>query len=242
LEVGFGAGTDFIQWLRVGAQVSGIDLTPEALQNVTNRVKVYELPPPESIQVADAENLPFPSGTFDLGYSFGVLHHTPDTMRAIGELTRVVKPGGDIKIMLYNRHSIWCLNLWIRYALLRGRPWKPFAWTLWNFNESVGTKAFTRRELREMLSQVGWEDVHVRTEVTSADYLGASAFPPLNWFYRIAIRLAGVRECWRPRYYASRVNDPITGRQPTERERPKGNFFSGNPLGLYHCISAKKRG
>src|SRR5438552_1625686 len=83
LEVGFGAGTDFIQWLRVGARASGIDLTQEALNNLTHRIRVYNLPAPESIQVADAENLPFESNTFDLGYSFGVLHASPNTEKAL---------------------------------------------------------------------------------------------------------------------------------------------------------------
>ena len=44
LEVGFGAGTDFIQWLRAGARTSGIDLTPEALENVRHRIQTYDLP------------------------------------------------------------------------------------------------------------------------------------------------------------------------------------------------------
>src|ERR1039457_5927786 len=73
LEVGFGAGTDFIQWLRAGALASGVDLTPEALENLTRRVEAYQLPAPEQIMVADAEQLPFPADSFDLGYSFGVL-------------------------------------------------------------------------------------------------------------------------------------------------------------------------
>src|SRR6185369_9503746 len=40
LEVGFGAGTDFIQWLRAGARASGIDLTQQALDHLRNRIKV----------------------------------------------------------------------------------------------------------------------------------------------------------------------------------------------------------
>ena len=60
LEVGFGAGTDFIQWVRAGAFASGVDLTQEALDNLEHRIKVYELPFPEKIQLADAERLPFP--------------------------------------------------------------------------------------------------------------------------------------------------------------------------------------
>src|SRR5258706_4975316 len=115
LEVGFGAGTDFIQWLRAGAVASGIDLTPEALDNLTHRIAVYQLPPPASIQVADAEKLPFESNRFDLGYSFGVLHHTPNTELALQELVRVVRPGGEVKVMLYNRHSIYAVNQWVKH-------------------------------------------------------------------------------------------------------------------------------
>src|SRR5260221_5083759 len=59
LEVGFGAGTDFIQWLRAGAIASGIDLTEEALANLGHRIQIYNLPDAESLQVGDAENLPF---------------------------------------------------------------------------------------------------------------------------------------------------------------------------------------
>src|SRR6185503_9615208 len=97
LEVGFGAGTDFIQWLRAGAQASGIDLTPEALDNLTHRIAAYQLPAPEQIMVADAAQLPFESNSFDLAYSFGVLHHSPYCERAVTELVRVVQPGGEIK-------------------------------------------------------------------------------------------------------------------------------------------------
>jgi SAM-dependent methyltransferase len=105
--------------LRGGARASGIDLTEEALENVRQRIETYNLPAPEELNVADAENQPFPSDSFDLGYSFGVLHHTPDTERALRELVRVIRPGGELKVMLYNRHSIYILNRWVRFALLR---------------------------------------------------------------------------------------------------------------------------
>jgi SAM-dependent methyltransferase len=161
VEVGFGAGTDFIQWLRAGAIASGIDLTEEALANLTHRIEAYELPRPERIQVGDAENLPFESGTFDLGYSYGVLHHTPNTEKAVGELVRVVKPGGEIKIMLYNRYSLCALHVWVRFALLKGRPWKSLRWALWNHQESICTKAYTKGEVRRMLSGLGMTDIRV---------------------------------------------------------------------------------
>src|SRR5438132_9120231 len=58
LEVGFGASTDFIQWLRAGASASGVDLTEEALAHLNHRIRIYDLPAPECLKVADAENLP----------------------------------------------------------------------------------------------------------------------------------------------------------------------------------------
>jgi ubiquinone/menaquinone biosynthesis C-methylase UbiE len=195
LEVGFGAGTDFIQWLRAGAIVSGIDLTEEALANLMHRIKVYGLPEPECIKVADAENLPFESGSFDLGYSWGVLHHTPNTEKAVSELVRVVRPGGEVKMMLYNRRSLCAFHHWVKYALLRGHPWRSFGDVLWHHLESIGTKSYTRRELRQMLVPMGLTDIRIETFVTAYDYLPWKRFPfsILNGALGVIIALSGNR-------------------------------------------------
>lgn len=231
LEVGYGAGTDFIQWLRAGARATGIDLTQEAHDNLTHRIQVYGLPSPEFIGLGDAENLPFPSDSFDLGYSFGVLHHSPNTETAVKELVRIVRPGGEIKIMLYNRNSIWVYNHWIKFALLQGKPWKSLRWVLWNHMESVGTKAYTRKELRNMLAPMPLEQITVRTEMTAADYLSASAFKPLNLLGRTALWLAGDRPNWQ-------VEDC---RKELGPRKHKGRVeFFGNRMGFFHCISARK--
>ncbi len=177
LEVGFGAGTDFIQWLRAGAVASGVDLTEEALANLTHRIQIYGLPDPEFIKVADAEKLPFDSDRFDLGYSWGVLHHTPDTEKSIKELVRVIKPGGEMKIMLYNRISLCSLHHWIKYALLKGKPWRSFRDVLWYHMESVGTKSYTRGELYKMLAPMGLTNIEIQTFATSYDYLPWKKFP-----------------------------------------------------------------
>jgi len=177
LEVGFGAGTDFIQWLRAGALASGVDLTEEALENLTHRIKVYDLPPPQCLKVADAENLPFPSNFFDLGYSWGVLHHTPDTEKAISELVRVVRPGGEIKLMLYNRRSLFAFKSWLKHAALKGRPWRSVRWVLWHCIESIGTKGYTKSEVNRMLAPLGLTAVRMETFLTHADRLARKTFP-----------------------------------------------------------------
>jgi len=242
LEVGFGAGTDFLQWVRAGADVTGIDLTQEALDNLTNRIRQYHLTCPKTLKIGDAEKLPFDDNTFDLGYSFGVLHHSPDTEKAIKELVRVVRPGGEIKIMVYNRRSIWALNQWVKHALLRGRPWKTFAWVLWRYNESLGTKSYTRQELAQLFLALPLEEIHIRTEITAADYLSSSAFPPLNWMYRLAIGCAGWTFPWRPEHYVQRADDPDIKRDyGSESYLPPKVSFAGNCLGFFHCISARKK-
>jgi ubiquinone/menaquinone biosynthesis C-methylase UbiE len=177
LEVGFGAGTDFVQWLRAGARVSGIDLTEEALANIRHRIEVYGLPQPENLQVGDAENLPFPSNTFDLGYSWGVLHHTPDTAKALAELVRVVRPGGEIKVMLYNRHGLYAWKMWAKHALLKGRPWRTLRWVLWNRVESIGTKGYTQKELERMLRPLGLTDIRMERFITNNDRVVRRHFP-----------------------------------------------------------------
>lgn len=168
LEVGIGAGTDFVQWLRAGATATGVDLTEEAVEHVRRRLELEGLSA-EELRVADSEHLPFADNAFDLVYSWGVIHHSPNTSKALAEIVRVVKPGGTVKVMIYHRHSIEALFFWVKYALLRFRPWKSLQWVLANHMESKGTKAFTVREVRRMLSALPVATMRVWTQLTVHD-------------------------------------------------------------------------
>jgi SAM-dependent methyltransferase len=103
LEIGCGIGTDGAQFAKAGAQYTGVDLTDAAIDLARKRFEIDGLR--GDFRVADAENLDFADESFDLVYSHGVLHHTPDTARAVREIHRVLKPGGRAIVMLYHRGS-----------------------------------------------------------------------------------------------------------------------------------------
>ena len=103
LEIGCGLGTDGIQFAKAGADYTGVDLTQAAVDLASRNFMLRGLQ--GAFRTADAENLDFPDNSFDLVYSHGVLHHTPDTARSIREVYRVLRPGGQAIVMLYHRHS-----------------------------------------------------------------------------------------------------------------------------------------
>jgi ubiquinone/menaquinone biosynthesis C-methylase UbiE len=70
---------------------------------------------------ADAEELPFGDEDFDVVYSNGVLHHTPNLALALSEALRVLRPGGHLYVSVYNRNSaFYLLSLGLTEQLLRG--------------------------------------------------------------------------------------------------------------------------
>jgi SAM-dependent methyltransferase len=103
LEIGCGMGTDGAQFAKAGADYTGVDLTEAAIELARKRFALSGLK--GDFRVADAENLEFAENSFDLVYSHGVLHHTPDTARAVREIHRVLRPQGRAVVMLYHRGS-----------------------------------------------------------------------------------------------------------------------------------------
>lgn len=104
LEIGVGLGKDFSRFAANGALATGIDLSGGSLSLTKKRLEIFNLR--GNLLLADAENLPFKGNLFDLVFSWGVLHHTPDTQKAINELYRCLKHDGDAVVMLYNKYSL----------------------------------------------------------------------------------------------------------------------------------------
>lgn len=150
LEVGVGAGTDHLQWARAGCDCYGVDLTDAGIETTRDRLACYGLQ--SRLQRVDAETLPFDDGFFDLVYSWGVIHHSAEPGKIVAEIARVLSPGGTFIGMLYGRHSATAFLLWLRHALVKGRPWRTPSDVIWHHVESIGTKAYTERELHDLFS------------------------------------------------------------------------------------------
>ena len=108
LDAGVGAGRYAECAARKGAHVFGVDLSSAidaAYENVGRLENVH-------LVQADIFAMPFREGTFDLAYSIGVLHHTPDPRAAFDRVAAAVKPGGSLAIYVYDRYGMFFSDLW----------------------------------------------------------------------------------------------------------------------------------
>jgi SAM-dependent methyltransferase len=169
-------GTDLLQFARGGARCVGIDLTPRSVEITRHRFALYGAD--GAFMIADGEQLPFASDSFDVVYSNGVLHHTPDTAGAIREVHRVLRPGGEAKVMLYHRNS---LNYWVEIVLrrgvlggefLRGRSAEEIMSRVIEFSDHGArplVKVYSRKEVRALFAQ--FREVVVEVEQLTREEL-----------------------------------------------------------------------
>jgi len=124
LEIGCGLGTDTINFARNGAHVTAVDLTEKSLELARQRARVFGLGDRIRFIQANAEELSstVPVEPYDLVYSFGVIHHTPQPGRVLDEIRKYVTPRSTVKIMVYNRWS-WKV-LWILFVYGKCQFWK----------------------------------------------------------------------------------------------------------------------
>lgn len=171
LEVGIGMGADHLLWVRARPRrIVGIDLTERAVAFTRTRLDLNG--ESSALTVGDAENLPLPSRAFDIVYSWGAIHHSPDTPRAVQEIHRVLRDGGVARVMIYHRWSVVGAMLWLRYGPMRGRL-KSLDSIYDEHLESSGTKAYSHAQAKALFS--GFRLVTISSELSGGDLMEGAA-------------------------------------------------------------------
>ena len=157
LEVGCGAGWESVAWAQAGMEVHSIDLSTAALELTKKNFDHHKLS--ADLRWGNAEEIPFADNTFDIVTSLGVLHQTESTEKAVSEVWRVLKPGGEAVITLYYKYS---------WKILLSRLAKV------NFEfaheDAPITRLYTKKDVRKIFSTFQHIDVFL-------DYTKATTSP-----------------------------------------------------------------
>lgn len=153
LEIGCGMGTHAALLARAGACLTAIDITERAIEVTKRRFEIFKLS--GQIERADAEELPFPDGAFDMVWSWGVIHHSSSTERCLSEISRVLRGGGRLLLMVYHKQSI---VYYVHCGLIRGvllgqLLYHPLKEIYIAASDGFYARAFRNEELRTILAQ-----------------------------------------------------------------------------------------
>jgi len=162
LEIGSGTGAHSALFSRLRARMFSMDITLERVLSTAKKLDMIDFNSENVCFQADAELLPFPDNFFDIVYSNGVLHHTPNTIKTINEVHRVLKPRGMAVVMLYARESFyyWCVILLLK-GILMGNAFRYKNWlgrtTEWmaKTHQTVynpETKVFSKKQIQTLFS------------------------------------------------------------------------------------------
>ena len=159
LEIGCGIGTDTVNFARHGARITAVDLSERSLEIARQRSSVYGVQDRVWFYNGNAEELSrfVPVESYDLIYSFGVIHHTPHPERVLEQLRQSAHPGTTLKIMVYYRYA-WKV-LWILLSESKGQFWKLSELVARNSEAQTGcpiTYTYTRDEGRELCEAHGF--------------------------------------------------------------------------------------
>jgi len=167
LEIGCGMGFHSEMMARAGAKLTSIDLSPTSVKATKARLELKNLS--ADVTEMDAESLDLPSGDFDMVWSWGVIHHSSRTGRIVREIERVLRPGGEARIMVYNLEGMPAyITLVTRYLLgfWRGRSLDE---ALWRSTDGFSARFYTRDEFADLLATFFCDQVETRVFGQDAD-------------------------------------------------------------------------
>lgn len=119
LDYGCGPGHDLVGFSEYSrpSRLVGVDVSSSSIAEARKRLELHPASRVELTCIApDSTSLPFEDGSFDYIHSSGVLHHVPDLQSVLTELRRLLRPQGRMRVMVYNRDSLW-MHLYVAYIL-----------------------------------------------------------------------------------------------------------------------------
>jgi 2-polyprenyl-3-methyl-5-hydroxy-6-metoxy-1,4-benzoquinol methylase len=166
LEIGCGIGTDTINFARAGAQVVACDLSAESIKVASQRAEVFGLTERISFVNTNAELMEgVPDGPFDLVYSFGVIHHTPNPQMVLQSARKRMSSGSVLKLMVYNRHSWKVAGIVLGHG--KGRFWRADELIAEQSEAQTGcpvTFSYTRHSVQNLVEPAGFRVAEVKVD------------------------------------------------------------------------------
>jgi 2-polyprenyl-3-methyl-5-hydroxy-6-metoxy-1,4-benzoquinol methylase len=171
LDAGCGSGIATQVLAQAGARLTAVDLTDWAVDTTRRRLAAFGLD--GDVQRADIEQLPFADASFDLVFSWGVIHHSSDMDRALAELVRVCRPRGHVVLMVYHRRSLFfaVYRAFQRFLPIARRFGLHFEGARAGETEGLIARHFTVPELRAKLERGGLVDVWIQPYGQDAELL-----------------------------------------------------------------------
>ena len=185
LEIGCGGGIDSIEYAKNGAQVWATDFTDEAVEFTTDRVNKLNMGSTIvasngriRVEKVDVRNIPYEDNSFDVVHVIGILHHILDVNDSVREILRVLKPGGSMYAMFYNKNS---LLYYYSIMYLRGVVGGEFDKGLSEedlvskYSEAQFgcpyTKIYTEESVKELFYDNGFDNVETQIDSPHIDTL-----------------------------------------------------------------------
>ncbi len=233
LEIGPGAGGHSALFAKHGAIMASGDITFDRARATQAKFDLMgdAAAGCQALQ-SDGENLPFADNTFDIVYSNGVLHHTPDTQEAINEVKRVLKPGGQAVIMLYCKSSwhYW-INMVLAVGILQGKLFSGRNWlgraTEWGGKkeqaiENPITRCYTGGGIRSLFKN--FDDVSMRKR---------------EFYFYLIPKLGRLYRRWQIKRYGVHPGGILVYGEPWPMQAPL-EIWLGRYIGWAWFITAKK--
>lgn len=178
LEVGCGMGTHASMLAKAGARLTAIDLTVRAVETTNHRFKLFNLT--GQIERGDAERLRFPDASFDMVWSWGVIHHSSSMDKCLSEISRVLRARGRLFLMVYYRPSLvyYLHNGLIRGVLMGQLLRRSLREIYTSSSDGFYARVFNKSELKSLLSP-NYDQIKI-----SVVGLKGELFPIPRWSFK----------------------------------------------------------